>query len=232
MENQILVIEDIEEMSALIDLYLKNSGFSTVLAFTAEEAMDALKNGLKPELILLDLNLPKMSGTEFLKIYRKEISLSTPVIIVSARTSEDDIVDTLENGADEYITKPFSPKILIARIKAKLRTVKNIKESEEDIFRFGPYVLNMSTEILKKENQKIPLSHKEFQILKYLIDNTGKQLTPEKIYSAVWENQVGDLSTVGVYIQRIRKKIEENPAKPHYIKTEYGFGYSFCKDAQ
>ncbi len=184
----------------------------------------------KFDLIVLDINLPGIDGFEFLNKLRKHSDV--PVIIVSSRKADEDLVLGLGIGADEFVIKPFSPKVLVARIRAHLRRYTDISNKSADIEFFGPYSFDTEGYILKlnKEDKKIrvPISPKEAEILCYLIKNKGKPQTVEDIYKAVWgDNNYGDRTTVAIHIQRIRKKIEEDPVNPIYISNVYGHGYKF-----
>jgi two-component system response regulator RegX3 len=225
MQGNILIIEDIKEMADLITLYLSREGFDVRAVESAEDGF-AVIEGWKPELIILDVNLPDMDGFTFLEKYRK--SSDTPVLIISARDSEEDQINGLGIGADEYITKPFSLKVLVARINALFRRFRGLKEkNQKNIFRFGPYTLDYDSCILKKNGERIPLSTKEYGCLAWLTEHPGKPMPVEAIYADVWKNKFGDITTVAVYIQRLRKKIEEDPSNPVYIETVYGMGYQF-----
>ncbi len=229
MKTNILVIEDVPEMSELICMYLNNAGYETMAFDTAEKALEKLKEGYLPNLVLLDLNLPGISGFDFLKAFRKEYKATIPIIIVSARDADEDIIKGVGLGADEFVTKPFSPKVLVARVKSKLARLLATEASVEETIVFGPYTLFCNSCILKKGNEKIPLSTKEYEVLEYLARNGENPVSPEQIFNAVWKNQIGDISATGVYVQRLRKKIEEDPAKPKFITTMFGKGYKFNK---
>lgn len=228
----IYIIEDEESISKLITLYLTKEKMESKAFFNAEDALAELKTGKQPNLIILDLNLPGMSGFDFLeeikKIYKKEIP---SVMILSARDTDEDIIKGLGYGADEFVTKPFSPSVLIARIKANLRRQSFALEKMEDYIQFGNYTLLLGSCVLKRNGQKIPLSSKEYEVLEFLVKNAGQVVSPEKIYQNVWKVEYGDITAVAVYIQRLRKKIEENPSDCKYIKTEFGKGYIFSDDA-
>jgi len=225
MQGNILIIEDIKELADLVALYLNKEGFDVRAAESAEEGFTIIDDW-KPELIILDINLPGMDGFEFLQKFRK--SRDTPVLIVSARNSDEDQISGLGIGADEFITKPFSPKVLVARVRALFRRFRNLSDKDkENLFKFGPFVLDYDSCILKKNGERIHLSAKEYGCLSILTENPGKPLSVEKIYSVVWKNNYGDLTTVAVYIQRLRKKIEDDPALPSYIETVHGMGYRF-----
>lgn len=227
MKTSILIIEDIPEMADLMSMYLENDNFDTVKCESAEKAIEQLSKGYNPALVLLDINLPGMSGFDFLKEFREKTSTVTPVIIVSARDADKDIIEGLGLGADEFVTKPFSPKVLVARVKAKLSRLSATEASVEETISFGPYTIFLNSCILKRRNEKIQLSTKEYEVLEFMARNPGKEMSPETIYSGVWKNHFGDISAVAVYIQRLRKKIEENPSSPKYLCTVFGMGYKF-----
>ena len=227
MKTSILIIEDIPEMADLMSMYMENDNFDTVKCESAEKAIEQLSKGYNPALVLLDINLPGMSGFDFLKEFREKTSTVTPVIIVSARDADEDIIEGLGLGADEFVTKPFSPKVLVARVKAKLSRLSATEASVEETISFGPYTIFLNSCILKRRNEKIQLSTKEYEVLEFMARNPGKEMSPETIYSGVWKNHFGDISAVAVYIQRLRKKIEENPSSPKYLCTVFGMGYKF-----
>lgn len=233
MNAKILIIEDVKEMSQLISMYLEKEGMEVFLAETAEIAFEKL-DVWNPDLVLLDLNLPGMDGFEFLNYFRKKSSI--PVMIVSARNADEDVISALGYGADEFVTKPFSPRVLVARIRALLRRIQdNQNKNDDSCVKFGPYVLDYNSFSIKKINadgtaQRVSLSAKEYEILSYLTKNPNKPLSPETIYNDVWKNAFGDLSGVAVYIQRLRKKLEKDPSNPKYIETVFGMGYRFTNE--
>jgi DNA-binding response OmpR family regulator len=225
MQAKVLVVEDVKEMSDLIALFLRKEGIQVETRETAEEAL-SLAKAESFDLIVLDINLPGMDGFEFLAEARKVTGC--PVLIVTARGSEEDLISGLGQGADEYMTKPFSPKVLVARVGALLRRSRGYSErSPSDELAFGPYVLDRAAFELRKGNEIVGLSVREFGVLSYLVANPGAPQTPQAIYDAVWKREYGDLTAVAVYIQRLRKKIEKDPAEPIYIDTVYGRGYRF-----
>ena len=241
MQGKILIIEDVKELADLVSLYLTKEGFEVRAVESAEEGFTVIEKGKteippwKPELVILDINLPGMDGFEFLQRFRRNRTFGTydtPVLIVSARDSDEDQISGLGIGADEYITKPFSPKVLVARVRAVFRRFREFNSQEfeknrENLFRFGPFVLDYDSCVLKKNGERIPLSAKEYNCLAWLTENPGKPMDVETIYNGVWKNNYGDLTTVAVYIQRLRKKIEDEPANPVYIETVHGMGYRF-----
>lgn len=229
----IYIIEDEESISKLISLYLTKEEMKSKAFFNAENALSSIQNEKDnmPDLIILDLNLPGMSGFDFLEELTKRYKSDIPaVMILSARDSDEDIIKGLGYGADEFITKPFSPGVLVARVKAILRRQSFVSEKIEDFIQFGDYTLLLSSCVLKKGSQKISLSTKEYEVLEYLVKNAGTVLSPEKIFNDVWKVEFGDITAVAVYIQRLRKKIEKDPSNCEYIKTEFGKGYLFVKE--
>ena len=228
MNSKILVVEDVPEMAELASMYLKKSGMTVESVGSAEEALEYIGKQM-PDLIILDLNLPGMSGFDFLKKFRDEYNSSLPVIIVSARDADEDIIKGLGNGADEFVTKPYSPKVLTARVEAILRRQAKVTAAAEASYEFGPYTVLLNSCVLKKGPEKIPLSTKEYEVLEFLISHENEVLGPEKIYREVWKAQYGDITAVAVYVQLLRKKIEEDPSSPKYIKTVFGMGYKFEK---
>ena len=228
----IYIIEDEESISKLISLYLTKEKMDSKAFFNAEDALKELKDGKQPNLIILDLNLPGMSGFDFLEELKKNYNKDIPsVMILSARDSDEDIIKGLGFGADEFVTKPFSPGVLMARIKANLRRQSFALEKMEDYIQFGNYTLLLGSCVLKKNGQKISLSSKEYEVLEFLVKNAGQVISPERIYQNVWKVEYGDITAVAVYIQRLRKKIEDNPSDCKYIKTDFGKGYIFSDDA-
>jgi DNA-binding response OmpR family regulator len=228
MKARILIIEDVKEMGDLIRLYLEKEGAETVLCETAEQGLEEF-HAAAFDLIVLDINLPGIDGFEFLQRLRRESSV--PVMIVSARDADEDMILGLGIGADEFVTKPFSPKVLTARVRAILRRVTDMKAAPANAVRFGDYALDLDGFVLKKGKEKIPLSTREFEVLSFLALHPGKAFSPESIYAEVWKNRYGDITAVGVYIQRIRKKIEADPANPFFIETVHGMGYRFNAEA-
>jgi len=215
-------------MGELIRLYLEKEGTETVLCETAEQGLETFREG-KFDLIVLDINLPGIDGFEFLQRLRKDSDL--PVIIVSARDTDEDIILGLGIGADEFVIKPFSPRVLTARVRALLRRASGTKSGPSSCICFGEFTLDLDGYLLKKGTEKVPLSIKEFEVLAYLATNPGKALSPETIYADVWKNAYGDITTVAVYVQRLRRKIEADPTDPFLIETVHGLGYRFNAEA-
>jgi two-component system response regulator RegX3 len=220
MKDRIVIIEDVAEMAELVRLYCEREGWEAVVFETAEQALEDM--GDRVSLIILDLNLPGMDGFAFLDRFRK--TSAAPVLIVSARSADEDIITGLGYGADEFVTKPFSPRVLVARVRAMLRRGA---AGTSELFAFGPFTFDAEACLLKKDGERVPLSNKEFGVLAYLITQDGRPSTPETIYREVWKNPYGDLTAVAVYVQRLRRKIEADPSQPMYIETVPGMGYRF-----
>ena len=227
MQAKILIIEDVKEMADLIRLYLRKEGMEAIICETGEEGLAAFENE-KFDLVVLDINLPGIDGFEVLQRMRK--ASAVPVVIVSARDADEDMILGLGIGADEFVTKPFSPKVLVARVRAMLRRATDLKPGANTV-RFGDFTLDLDGFLLKKGGEKIPLSTKEFEVLAYLATHAGKAMSPDTIYADVWRNQYGDITAVAVYIQRLRRKIETDPAAPVFIETVHGMGYRFSAEA-
>jgi two-component system response regulator RegX3 len=227
MKANILIIEDEKEINDLISLYLTHEGIACRQAETAEEGFGFFQKE-NFDLVLLDINLPGMDGFEFLKKVREKSDV--PVIIVSARQDDADIVLSLGIGADDFVVKPFSPKVLVARVRARLR--RTGEEAGKNVVRFGSFVLEAGHYLLKRGDSRVALSPREFALLRLLAENPGVPMKSDDIYEKVWGNSYGDTTTVAVHIQRLRRKIEDNPASPRFIKTAFGFGYMFDKDEE
>jgi two-component system response regulator RegX3 len=221
MKARVLIIEDERELAELILMYLQRDGIVSQIAGSAEEGIEKLSRE-SFDLIILDLNLPGMDGFEFLQHARP--GTKTPIIIVSAREADEDIIMGLGIGADEFVMKPFKPKVLVARIRALLRRSRT---DERRIVAFGPFVLDVDGYFLSKSEQRVPVSTKEFEILRHLALNPGRAMTPDDIYEEIWGNRHGDRTSVAVYIRRLRQKLEDDPGKPVYIQTIHGKGYRF-----
>jgi DNA-binding response OmpR family regulator len=224
--KRILIVEDDAEIADLILAYLKKEGADAEIASSAEEAQ--IQSTLKPpDLVILDLGLPGADGLEFLRVFRQN-NLS-PVIIVSARESDEDKIRGLGLGADDFVNKPFSPRVLVARVKAQLRRFA-LQAGERESLRFGEFWLDSKGRVLERAGRTVSLSRREFDILEYLAFRPWQSFKADELHRAVWGAEFGDLSTVAVHIQRIRKKIEDDPSKPRWIRTVPGAGYRFTPD--
>lgn len=224
-EYRILIIEDDNDISELISLYLTKEGMQVSIACDGEEGL-SLFNSDSWDLLVLDLNLPGMDGFQVLSEIR--LSSSMPILICSAREADEDIIRGLSNGADDFISKPFSPKVLCERVKANLRRVESGKSDSREFYSFDKYRFYVDGYYLEKDGLKVKMAGKELDVLYLLIKNAGKPLTVWEIFREIWGAQFGDVATVAVHIQRIRRKIEKKESK--YIFTSYGLGYYFSKD--
>ncbi len=220
---RILIVEDDGEIAELISAYLKREGAQAQTAGSAEEAQIAASLEA-PDLLILDLGLPGADGLEFLRVFRQENQ--APVIIVSARESDEDKIRGLGLGADDFVGKPFSPRVLVARVQAQLRRY-NKQNSEREGLRFGSFFLDSRGKILENCGSPLALSRKEFELLEFLAEHPWQSFKSEELHREVWGSDYGDLSTVAVHVQRLRKKIEEDPSKPRWIRTVLGSGYRF-----
>ena len=227
MNARVLVVEDEKELAELISMYLEAEGIVVEVARSGEGALAYFSRDRSVDLLVLDINLPGTDGFEVLSRIRRDSDV--PVIIVSARAEDEDHIYGLGLGADEYVTKPFSPKVLVARIRALIRRARSSQAKE--VLRFGPFTLDLESYSLKKGDDRIALSAREFEVLACLVQAGGRPLKPEAVYDAVWGNAYGDTSVVGVYIQRLRKKLDDTAEAPAYIETVYGHGYRFCNEA-
>lgn len=221
MNARALIVEDERELAELVELYLGHDGVAVTIAGSAEEALEVFAVD-SFDIIVLDINLPGMDGFEFVQELRKRSSI--PVIIVSAREADEDIVMGLGMGADEFVTKPFAPKVLVARIRALLRRSRETGSSSID---FGPFRLDVHGYSLMRGEERVPLSSKEFEVLRHLALHPGRAMNAHEIYTEVWQNEFGDSTSVAVYVRRIRQKIEDDPQQPRYLQTIHGSGYRF-----
>lgn len=228
MKARILIIEDEPDLARLVSLYLERDGLDSVIAGSGEIARDLLQKE-SFDLLLLDINLPGMDGFEFLQWLRP--TNPVPVIVVSARETDEDAVLGLGIGADEFIVKPVPPRVLVAHVRALLRRVRQTV-ADSNVLHFGTYTLDTEAYLLERNGQRISLSGKEFDILIFLAKHPGKAFSSRDIYESVWGQSYGDLTIVGVYVQRIRRKIEDDPQVPQYLETVYGKGYRFSPNSQ
>lgn len=230
MKASVLVVEDETDIAELIKLYLEKEGLEVLLAADGETGLEFIRGSFLVDLVVLDLNLPGLDGFEFLRILRKELDI--PVVIVSARHEDSDMIMGFGIGADDFVPKPFSPRVLAARVRAHLRRGTPVKPvSDISLIRFGKCVLDKKALSLFKDGQRISLSPREIQLLIYLSEEPGRPRSQKDIYDAVWGQNFGDMNTVSVHIQRLRQKLEDEPSSPCYIKNVYGFGYTLITDA-
>lgn len=223
---KVLVIDDDKEIAELVRDYLEVEGYEIFLAFDGEEGIQKFEN-LKPDLAIIDIMLPKVDGMEICRRFRADSTI--PILMLSAKTSDTDKILGLGIGADDYVTKPFSPGELVARVKAQLRRYKHLSTTpnqEKKLLRFKELEIDIQGYNVYLAGQEVSLSAKEFDILKLLAMNPNQVFTKEQIFNQVWGfEEYGDISTVTVHIRKIREKIEQEPSDPRYIKTVWGVGY-------
>ena len=231
MKEKILVLEDDIGIRSFVSINLKREGYEIIEAGIGSEAIEQLSNHPDISIALLDVMLPDMSGIEICKFIRQQFD-QIGVIMLTAKGQEEDKLEGFISGADDYIVKPFSIKELLVRVSALIRRVKkdeNKFKSNEIIS--DPFVLNIDKRKLYKSGLEIELTPTEFSIVKYLMVNAKKSLSRDQILNEVWgSNYLYDFKIVDVNIRRIRNKIEDDPSKPKYIQTVWGYGYCFRKD--
>jgi DNA-binding response OmpR family regulator len=223
---KILAVDDEQRMVRFIQLNLEQDGFEVVTAYNGKEALEQVRTQL-PDLILLDIMMPDINGFDVLKKIR-EVN-NVPVIMLTAKGEEDDRIQGLELGADDYITKPFSPRELVSRIRAVLRRTKSFKEDEVDQINVDDRLtIDFSRREVWVEGEKVDLRPTEYRLLYHLVQNAGWVNTHEQLLSKVWGFEYQDEPHyVRLYVNYLRKKLEEDPSNPKYILTERGVGYRF-----
>jgi two-component system, OmpR family, response regulator RegX3 len=223
--TRILVVEDEESFSDPLSYLLEREGYDVAVASTGPDALVEFdRNGA--DLVLLDLMLPGLPGVDVLRTLRQRSGV--PVIMLTAKDSEIDKVVGLEVGADDYVTKPYSGRELLARIKAVLRRLSEPEELLPSTVESGPVRMDVERHTVQVHGKPVPLPLKEFELLEMLLRNTGRVLTRGQLIDRVWgSDYVGDTKTLDVHIKRLRAKIEPDPAKPVHILTVRGLGYKF-----
>lgn len=224
MKDRILIIDDDEQIRNLIAIYLENEGFKALKVSNAVSGL-ALLEEQEVDLIILDIMMPHMNGIDAAFKIREEKNM--PIIMLSAKSEDMDKISGLTAGADDYLTKPFNPLELIARVKSQIRRYKKYNErAERGVIQIGDLEINRSTRLVFVRGQEVRLTPKEFDILELLARNKGTVMSMGKIYESVWqEDAFKSDNIVMVHITKIREKIEDNPKKPIYIKTIWGVGY-------
>ncbi|EOB3406686.1 response regulator YycF [Enterococcus hirae] len=225
--KKILVVDDEKPISDIVKFNLAKEGYDIYTAYDGEEALEKVTE-VEPDLILLDLMLPKMDGLEVAREVRKTYDM--PIIMVTAKDSEIDKVLGLELGADDYVTKPFSNRELVARVKANLRrgatATKEVEEIAPSELVIGDLTIHPDAYMVTKRGETIELTHREFELLFYLAKHIGQVMTREHLLQTVWGyDYFGDVRTVDVTVRRLREKIEDNPSHPNYLVTRRGVGY-------
>lgn len=226
MSFKILVVDDEKPIADILKFNLEKEGYQVVCAYDGDEAIH-LANQENPNLILLDIMLPNKDGMEVCREVRKHHNM--PIIMLTAKDSEIDKVLGLELGADDYVTKPFNNRELIARVKANLR--RHQQQPEENTkanndIKIGKLVIHPDAYTVTRDGEQIELTHREFELLHYLAKSIGQVMTREHLLETVWGyDYYGDVRTVDVTVRRLREKIEENPSTPMWIVTRRGVGY-------
>ncbi|EUJ33762.1 DNA-binding response regulator [Listeria floridensis FSL S10-1187] len=227
-EKKILVVDDEKPIADIVKFNLNKEGFDVYCAYDGDEALELVEE-VQPDLILLDIMLPGRDGIEVCREVRKKYDM--PIIMVTAKDSEIDKVLGLELGADDYVTKPFSNRELIARVKANLRRHSQIssqaaEENENSELEIGSLVIHPDAYVASKRGETIELTHREFELLHYLAKHMGQVMTREHLLQTVWGyDYFGDVRTVDVTVRRLREKIEDNPSHPAWLVTRRGVGY-------
>ncbi len=223
--TRVLVVEDEESFSEVLSYMLRKEGYEVTVAGNGPGALEEFERG-GADLVLLDLMLPGLSGTEVCRQLRQRSNV--PVIMVTAKDSEIDKVVGLELGADDYVTKPFSTRELIARIRAVLRRGGEAEEPMSATLEVGPVRMDVERHVVTVNGGSVPLPLKEFDLLELLLRNAGRVLTRHQLIDRVWgSDYVGDTKTLDVHVKRLRAKIEPDPAVPRYLVTVRGLGYKF-----
>ncbi|MED3561142.1 response regulator YycF [Bacillus xiapuensis] len=228
MEKKILVVDDEKPIADILQFNLKKEGYNVYCAYDGNEAIKMVEE-IQPDLILLDIMIPQKDGMEVCREVRKKFEM--PIIMLTAKDSEIDKVLGLELGADDYVTKPFSTRELIARVKANLRRHQQFnatteEETETNEIEIGSLVIHPDAYIVSKRGETIELTHREFELLYYLAQHIGQVMTREHLLQTVWGyDYYGDVRTVDVTVRRLREKIEDSPSHPTWIVTRRGVGY-------
>ena len=225
----ILVCDDDKEIAGAIEIYLRNEGYTVFKAFDGVEAL-SIARGQQVHLIIMDVMMPKMDGVQATMKIREEKNI--PIIMLSAKSEDYDKITGLNVGADDYITKPFNPLELIARVKSQLRRYVDLgsMEKKSGVYKTGGLTIDDGEKTVTIDGEYVTVTPTEFGILKLLTENAGKVFSMEQIYENVWnEPAYNPENTVAVHIRRIREKIEINPKNPKYLKVVWGVGYKIEK---
>ena len=225
MADKVLIVDDDAVVLSLLNKVIRSNGLEAVCVDSAEKALELLCEQTC-DLILMDVNMHGMDGFTAVETIRSR-GVKTPIIIVSGRKEDFDTLYGLDIGADDYITKPFNPVTLGAKVKALIRRSRNSLAEAEPLIEAGPFTYNTSTLRLYKNGVEIPLSAKENAMMKLFIDNANRIFSKDMLYDMIWGEPIIDENAIMVYINRLRQKIEDDPAKPRYIQNVRGVGYRF-----
>ena len=225
-EHKVLIVEDEPMVAEVVERYLRRDGYQVQTVASGPAALDEFSR-FRPDLVVLDLMLPGLDGREVCRRIRARSQ--TPVIMLTARGDEVDKLVGLELGADDYVTKPFSPRELAARVKAVLRRAANHQPGlNTEVLQFERLRIDASMRTVEDERGRVQLTAREFDLLYYLAGHAGHVFTRNQLMDAVWDYEfAGDASTVTVHVRRLRAKIEADPSRPRYLKTVWGMGYKF-----
>ncbi len=227
LKPTVLVVDDELQMRRLLRVCLEGNGYKVLEAVSGQEALTELAQR-KPEIVVLDLGLPDMDGVTVLKRLREWSKV--PVVVLSVRDREEDKIAALDNGADDYLSKPFATGELLARLRVAQRHA--LPAAEESVFRSGNLEVDFTARLVKLDGKEIKLTATEYSLLKMLVRHAGKVLTHRQILREVWgPNYEEQTHYLRVYIAHLREKLESDPAKPHFIRTEPGIGYRFAEDS-
>jgi two-component system, OmpR family, KDP operon response regulator KdpE len=222
---RVLVVDDEPEIRRALHSILSAHGYEPVMAASAEEGLDQLQRR-RPDLLLLDLVLPDRSGLEVTRIIRQDLRLDLPIVVLSAHGEEESKVEALDLGADDYLTKPFGVKELLARMRATLRRASGGHPAGEAVLEHGPIRMDLERREVTVEGRSVHLTPKEYDTLHYLLAHVGKLVTHTTLLRAVWGPEYADSRPyLHVFVGQLRRKIEPDPAHPRYIVTEPGVGY-------
>ncbi len=230
MAVRVLVVEDEKPIAEILKYHLERSGYVVNIAFNGEDALERVARD-NPDLILLDIMLPKIDGLTVCRQIRAHSTV--PILMLTAKHEETDKVQGLEFGADDYVTKPFSPREVVARVRALLRRThagNNGSNGNDNngALQCGEVTIDLAVREVRKNNQPVPLTVREFELLKYLVLRRGQPFTREALLEDVWGYEYyGDIRTVDVTVRRLREKVEDDPSNPQYILTKRGVGYMF-----
>jgi len=222
----VLVVEDEETMVAALQALLAREGYQVVVARDGPDAVDAARTR-RPDLVLLDLALPGLDGTEVCR--RIRLFSTVPIIMLTARATEGDKVTGLEVGADDYVTKPFGPRELLARIRAHLRRAQQYAEAtDEPHLTVGDVTMDVAARVVRVRGREVQLTPRAFELLRVFLTHPGRVLGRDYLLDRVWgEDYAGDVRTLDVHIRWLREKIERDPARPEHLVTVHGVGYRF-----
>ncbi len=224
-EGRVLVVEDEAIVAEVVERYLRRDGYDVEIVHDGKAALEEFQK-FAPDLVVLDLMLPKIDGREVCRQIRARGQ--TPVIMLTARGEEIDKLVGLELGADDYVTKPFSPRELVARVKAVLRRSGKQDRSDNDVLRFDDLQLSGSKRTVENKNGPVRLTAREFDLLHFLASHPGHVFSRPQLMDEVWDYEfAGDASTVTVHMRRLRSKVELDPSRPRHLKTVWGVGYKF-----